>query len=133
MTEFRPDRATYMRAHAVMAAIAMAAAMAILWLTGNPHVWTGAVAGLAAVAVRAWYLASEALDERWVLTGAGLKGPGGRYAALDEITVVRELLGSVQIVTRAGDKHLIKYQAEPQAVIETIEAARRSAEGKARG
>ena len=35
----------------------MAAGMAILWAMGNPHVWTGAIGGLLAIAVRALYLA----------------------------------------------------------------------------
>ena len=51
-----PDRATYIRNHAWMAAIGMGGAMAVLWIMDNPHVWTGAVAGLAAIALRGWYL-----------------------------------------------------------------------------
>ena len=40
---FTPDRATYIRTHWIMAAVAMALGMAILWALGNPHVWTGAM------------------------------------------------------------------------------------------
>jgi hypothetical protein len=44
---FGPDRATYWRDHAWLAAAAMALGMVILWVMGNPHVWTGAIGGLA--------------------------------------------------------------------------------------
>ncbi len=123
MTEFRPDKSTYIRTHAVMTAVAMAAGMSVLWAMGNPHVWTGAVGGFAAVAVRGWYMASELLDEVWTLSDTGLKGPYQRYAALDDIETLRTIAGAVQVVTKSGDKHLIKYQSDPQYVIATIKAA----------
>jgi len=37
---------------------------------------------------------------------------------------VRRLMGDVQIVTKAGDKHLIKHLADGAAVMAAIEAAR---------
>ena len=123
MIEFRADKTTYIRSHAVMTALAMAVGMSVLWMMGNPHVWTGAVGGFAAVAVRGWYMASETLDETWVLTGKGLKGPYQRYAALEDIVKLRTIAGAVQVVTDKGDKHLIKYQANPQSVIEAIKDA----------
>lgn len=109
---FRPDRATYWRDHAWMAAGAMALGMAILWAIGNPHVWTGAVGGLAAIAVRAAYVASDELAARWDLTDRRLLGPGGRAVTLARIKTVNRLGSAVQIVTDAGDKHLIKYQPD---------------------
>jgi len=120
--EFRADRATYIREHALMAAMAMAGAMVVLWLLGNTHVWTGAVAGLAAVGVRGWYLASEELGHVWRLSGGMLEGPGGRRVPLSEIDKLRGLGSAVQIVTRGGDKHLIKYQADRDAVMARIRA-----------
>jgi len=123
MTEFRPDKTTYVRTHVLMTAIAMAVVMIVLWLMGNPHIWTGAVGGFAAVAVRGWYMASELLEEVWTLDAAGLKGPYQRYAALEDITKLRTIAGAVQVVTKSGDKHLIKYQADPKQVIATIKAA----------
>lgn len=128
MTEFRPDKTTYIRSHAVMTAIAMAAGMLVLWLIGNPHIWTGAVGGFAAVAIRGWYMLSEIMDEVWTLERRGLKGPYQRYAALSEITKLRTIAGAVQVVTKSGDKHLIKYQEDPQAVIAQINEARARAE-----
>ena len=122
---FRPDRATYIRAHAWMAAIAMAGAMIVLWLIGSPHIWTGAVAGLAAIAVRGWYLASEELAVEWTLEAGVLSGPAERRVPLSSIAKINTMGGYVQIVTQAGDKHLIKYQADPAATIAAIESARR--------
>jgi len=123
MTEFKPDRSTYIRAHAVMAAIAMAAGMAILWLLGNPHVWTGAVGGLFAVGLRGWYMLDEVMEESWTLSGQSLKGPYERKARLDDIVKLRIIAGSVQVITRNGDKHLIKYQADGAATRARLETA----------
>jgi hypothetical protein len=121
---FRGDRATYWREHAWLAAIAMAGGMAILWALGNPHVWTGAVGGLLAIAIRGFYLASDETRMEWWLTDARLLGPGTRSIALGNITTVRSLFSAVQVVTVTGDKHLLKYQADPKTVIAAIEAAR---------
>ncbi len=119
---FHPDRATYYRDHALMAAAAMASGMIALWLFGNPHLWTGAVGGLAAVAVRTFYLASEELTARWDLTDRRLLGPGGRDVALGQIAALRTLGSAVQIVTQTGDKHLMKYQRDRDATRARIAA-----------
>lgn len=127
MTEFRPDKDTYIRTHAVMTALAMAAGMVILWLLDNPHIWTGAVGGFAAVVVRGWYMASELLEEVWTLDSKGLKGPYQRSVTFSNIDKVRTLAGAVQIVTKSGEKHLIKYQQDPQSVVAQINEARAQA------
>ncbi len=124
MTRFPADRSAYLRTHAWLAALGMGGAMAALWLLGNPHVWTGAVAGLAAVALRGWYLASEELTAVWEIKGTALVGPGGRTIPLAQIDAVRSIGSFVQVITRSGDKHLIKYQADPAATIVAIERAR---------
>ncbi|MDK3072239.1 hypothetical protein QO034_03875 [Sedimentitalea sp. JM2-8] len=124
-TRFTADRQAYVQSHVTLAAVAMALAMLILWLIGSPHVWTGAVAGLAAVAFRGWFLASEALAETWELDGDTLTGPGGRRVPFDQIETLRSMGRFVQIITKGGDKHLIKYQADPAATIATIERHRR--------
>lgn len=121
---FRGDAGTYWREHAWLAAIAMAGGMAILWALGNPHVWTGAVGGLLAIAVRAFYLASDETRMEWWLTDQRLLGPGARVIALENITLARSLFSAVQVVTVTGDKHLLKYQADPKAVIAAIDRAR---------
>jgi hypothetical protein len=121
MTTFTPDRAAYIRSHAWIAALAMAVGMAILWAMGNPHVWTGAIGGLAAIILRGWYLASEELTVVWTLSDSHLTGPAERNVPLNQIERVRTMGSYVQVVTKAGDKHLIKYQADPAATARTIE------------
>lgn len=123
LAEFAPDARTYWRDQAWMAVLAMAGGMAVLWAIGNPHVWAGAIGGLAAVAVRSWYLASDEMAVRWVLTEEHLLGPGGRRMRLGEIARLRSLGSAVQVITRSGDKHLLKYQADRDATLRTIERA----------
>lgn len=123
VAQFHPDRRTYWRDHAWLAAGAMALGMAVLWGMGNPHVWTGAVGGLAAIAVRAFYVASDELRARWDLTDRRLLGPQTRAVRLSEIAAVRRLGSAVQVVTASGDKHLIKYQADGPAARARIERA----------
>ena len=101
----------------------MALGMVILWVMGNPHVWTGAVGGLAAIAIRAFYIASDELAARWDLTNRRLLGPGGRAVRLGEIAKLNRIGSAVQIVTHAGDKHLIKYQADGTTTRTRIERA----------
>lgn len=125
MTEavFRPDRMQYWRDQAWLAAGGMAAGMGILWALDNPHVWTGAVGGLLAIGLRAWIMASEELAHAWHLTASALDGPGGRHVALSDIARLRRLGSAVQIVTKGGDKHLIKFNADPAAVLTTLRRA----------
>ncbi|MDR9395092.1 MAG: hypothetical protein RI571_12385 [Roseovarius sp.] len=123
LARFPADRATYWRDHAWLSAGAMGLGMAVLWAMGNPHVWTGAVGGLAAVAVRALYVASDEAAARWDLTDRRLMGPQGRMVTLDEIAAIRVLGSAVQVVTRTGDKHLLKYQPDRDATKARIEAA----------
>ncbi|CUH43598.1 hypothetical protein [Ruegeria atlantica] len=120
---FTPDKGAYIRTNTWLAAGAMAVAMIVLWLVGNPYVWTGAPAGLAAVAFRAWYLASEELTTTWQMTDTTLTGPGPRNVTLNQIEAVNLMGSFVQIVTKGGDKHLIKYQADPAATKAAIERA----------
>lgn len=120
---FAPDKGAYIRTNAWLAAVAMAGAMIVLWLIGNPFPWTGAPAGLAAISLRAWYLASEELVATWEMTDNALTGPGPRKVALTQIEAVNTMGSFVQIVTKSGDKHLIKYQANPAATKAAIERA----------
>lgn len=122
-TIFRADRATYWRDHAWIAALAMAAGMGVLWIMENPHVWTGAVGGLFAVAVRAFYLSSDEATAEWVMTATDLSGPDNRRVRLAEIDRLRTLGSAVQIITRSGDKHMMKYLADRPRVVAEIEAA----------
>ncbi|OIQ36004.1 MAG: hypothetical protein BM558_14395 [Roseobacter sp. MedPE-SW] len=122
--EFNPNRNAYITAHAWMAAIAMVAGMVILWAMGNPHVWTGAIGGLGAIVLRGWYMMSEELSVVWRISDGVLIGPAERRVPLNQIEVVKTMGSYVQVITKDGDKHLIKYQASPSFTASTIEGAR---------
>lgn len=123
MTRFTPDRTAYLRQHVWLAVVGMIGAMALLWLLGNPHFWTGAPAALVAIALRGWYLASEEGAVVWQISDGILTGPAERAIPLTEIQTVRSMGSFVQVITRTGDKHLIKYQADPSATIAALNAA----------
>ncbi|WP_293576217.1 hypothetical protein [Phaeobacter sp.] len=124
-TSFPPDQNAYWRSHAWLAAGAMIAAMVLLWAMGNPHVWTGAIGGLLAIGLRGTYLRSEEMARVWTLSGTTIKGPDQQQISVADVAELNKLGSTVQIVTRDGNKHLIKYQSEPAATIATIEEARR--------
>jgi hypothetical protein len=123
VVEFTPNRSAYITAHAWMAAIAMVAGMVILWAVGNPHVWTGAFGGLAAIALRGWYMMSEEMAVVWRIENGVLSGPGERRVPLNQIEMVKTMGSYVQVITSGGDKHLIKYQASPAFTVSTIKGA----------
>ena len=127
LAEFRPDRRAYWRGHLIMAVLGGFIAGVALVVLGNPSPWVGPVAAILAVGVRGGYLASEVMAMRWTLTNHRLVLPGGRAYRLVDITKVRAFLGDVQIVTRQGDKHLVKYQADAEGVIARINDARDAA------
>lgn len=125
IAEFRPDRGRYWRDHAILAVALMAVAGIVLWAIDSPYPAIGSLGAILAVAVRAAYLASESLAMRWVLTDRRLLLPGGtRVVPLLELATVRPFLGDVQLITRAGDKHLLKHLANAEDVVAQIVAAR---------
>jgi len=124
IAEFPSDKAAYWRENAWLAAFAMAGGMGVLWAIGNEYIWTGAVGGLFAIAVRALYLASDETRMRWDLTNQRLLGPGTRAIALENIAAVNTLFSAVQVVTVTGDKHLLKYQPDAKSVKARIEGAK---------
>lgn len=122
--EFRPDRTTYWRSHLVLAVgFGTLAGLILLW-QGNPYPVVGPVAAVLAIGARAAFVASEAMAEVWRLTDKRLLGPAGRVIPLAQLQTARPFLGGVQVVTVTGDKHLIKYQANP-----VVTAARLSSAG----
>lgn len=121
--EFPPNRSAYITAHAWMAAVAMIAGMVILWAVGNPHVWTGAFGGLAAIALRGWYMMSEEMAVIWRIDDGVLSGPGERHVPLSQIEKVKTMGSYVQVITMGGDKHLIKYQSSPATTVAALEHA----------
>jgi hypothetical protein len=124
VARFSPDRKVYLRDQAVIAVVATAVVAGLLWAVGNADVWVALIAGPLAIAVRAAYLASEELSAVWELTDRSLNGPG-RSVALSDIETVRTLGSAAQVITKAGDKHLMKYMADPRAVAARIEEERR--------
>lgn len=125
LEEFRGDPMTYWRQHLIMAVVLGVAAGLLLMWQGNPYPVAGPLGAILAIGARAAYLASEALGDRWRLTKTRLLGPRGRIVPLSSVAKVRPIMGAVQVVTRAGDKHLIKYLGDPDAVADRIARARR--------
>lgn len=121
---FPASRDAYIQSHIKLAAVAMAAAMFILWLLGDPNIWVGAIAGLAAIGLRGWYMASEQLATVWEIRDEALHGPMDQRIALAEIATVRSLSSFVQVITASGHKYLIRYQSDPAATVAAIERAR---------
>lgn len=124
LAEWRADPGIYRRNTTVLAAILGAGAGLVLWAAGNPYPWTGPLAAILAVGLRALYLRSEALAESWRLTETRLLGPGGRIVPLSSLAGVKPFLGDLVLISRTGDKHLMKYLSDPAAVRARIDAAR---------
>lgn len=120
---FHPDRRTWVRGQIRLTLLAMIGAMLVLKLIGDPNIWIGAVAGMAAIGLRSWYLASEEMAAVWEIDGDTISGPLERRIPLDQINKLRILGSFVQIITKTGDKHLIKYQANPAATRTVIQTA----------
>ena len=123
LAEVRADPRAYWRAHGIMAVALGVVAGVVLVAMGNPDPWVGLAAALPAVGLRAWYLQSEALSHRWRLTERRLLGPGLRAVPRAAIASVRPFFGDVLVVTTGGDKHLVKYPADPAAVARMIGGA----------
>ena len=123
IARYKGDKAVFIRVQVIMAIIGAALITGGLYLAGNPDWWIGIVGSFAGIAMRGYYIADEQLGFEWVLTAAHLNTPFERAISLGEIATVRSLLGSVQVVTKDGDKFLIKYQAKPEQVIAEINAA----------
>jgi hypothetical protein len=120
-TDFRPDPATYWRAHGIMALAGGIAAGLVLVALGNPAPWVGPLGAALAIGIRAAYVKSEAMAEVWTLTDTHLTGPAGRNIPRSQITQTRILLGAVQVITASGDKHLIRYLPDPAAAARAIQ------------
>lgn len=124
LTTFAPDLHSYLKSNAILAVIAAAGGGAALVALGSPYPWTGPLAAILAIGFRAAFLKSEVMQEDWRMTNRRLLGPGGRIVPLSQVKEARTFLDAAQIVTRAGDKHLIKYQADAAATVTAILKAR---------
>ena len=123
LASWQPDRKTYVRDHALMAVIGGIGATGVLFYLGNADAWVGFIAALLAIGVRGWYLASDELGLRWDLTADAVSGSNGKRVALHDIEKTRRLGSAVQMVTRGGDKHLMKYLPDPAGVCARIDTA----------
>ena len=123
VAEFRADRMTYWQGHLIMAVIFGTLAGLVLVWQGNPYPVMGPIGAAIAIAARGAFLASEALSDVWKLTERRLLGPGARSIPLSQIALARAFLGTVQIVTRSGDKHLIKYLGDAAGTAQRIGSA----------
>lgn len=127
MARFQADRRTYIRSQITLAVLSSVAVTVVLFVMENPAPWVGLIAPALAIGARGFYLADDELSARWVLSEAALYGPGGRKILLSNIEKVRKIGSAVQVVTISGAKHLIKFVAEPDAVIARIETAKGAA------
>ncbi|MCC5962226.1 MAG: hypothetical protein JJU09_03775 [Rhodobacteraceae bacterium] len=133
LREIRADKGTYWRDHGVMAVLGMGVVGMVLALIGSDHVAIGSLGAVLALGVRGAYLYSEQMKFYWVLTNMRLVGPGGRQVYLLELETARRLFGDIQIITRGGDKHLIKHVAGAESVVAEINAARDKRARRKRG
>ncbi|OOY29854.1 hypothetical protein BMI90_02600 [Thioclava sp. L04-15] len=121
---FTPDQKRYWTDHAVLAVIGAVIVSAVLfWLGKGNQVTIAAFAIVLGMALRGLYFRSEAFARRWQLTDRRLIGPQGKQVMLLEIDAVRSLMGDVQVVTKGGDKHLIRHLADAAPVVREIESA----------
>jgi hypothetical protein len=124
LRQIRSDKATYWRDHGVMAVLGMGVVGIVLSVIGSDHVAIGSLGAVLALAVRGLWLYSEQMKFRWVLSNMRLVGPGGRQVYLLELEKARRLFGDIQLITKSGDKHLIKHIRQSDHLVEEIEGAR---------
>ena len=113
ISTFTPNRGTYIREHIMLAALGAVLLSGFLIFMGNPHAWTGIVGSVIAITLRGTYAMKEQLGLHWHLTNKALIGPDGHRIALLDVDKARHIFSALQIITRSGDKYLIKYQPNP--------------------
>lgn len=117
---FRPDRGVYLRNTLILMAVFGVIAGLVLVAMGDPNPWVGPLAAILGIGARAWFLASEALTAEWRLTDCRLLGPAGQVIARADLAEARKVFGDVAVIIRSGEKFLIKYPADPEAVLATL-------------
>lgn len=122
---FQADAAKYWRDYSFMALAGMFVAGVALIVLDVPHPAIGSLGAILAVAVRALYLRSETMALRWRLTASHVHHPDGqRKIPLIELETIRTLLGDVQLITRSGDKYLLKHLADGPGTVALITQTR---------
>lgn len=124
LLEIRPDRRVYNLEHAILAVMGAGLMYGVLVYVGNPFPWTGIVGSFIAIFIRWIYVASEAMDNVWILTEKRLYGPSERSIPLAAIDQARKLFTATQIITDDGEKYMIKYLPTPKETAAKILAAR---------
>lgn len=124
---FPPSRQTYVKEHVMLAALGAVLLTGLLLALGNPHPWVGVVGSVLAIALRGSYAMKEQLGMVWSLTETALVAPDGRKVPLADIETARHIFSALQVITRTGEKHLIKYQRDPASGAELIEQTRDAA------
>lgn len=127
IAEFIPSKGTYIREHIMLAALGSVLLSGLLIFMGNPHAWTGVVGSVLAIGVRGAYVMNEQLGMVWRLTEDKLIAPDARTFPLADIEDTRTIFSALQVITRTGDKYLIKYQADPAAGAALVLQARDAA------
>lgn len=107
----------------MLAAIGSVAAAGVLIAMGDPNYWVGPVGAALAIGVRGVYVASEQIGMTWQLTDRRLITPAGITVPRSEIVKVRTIISAAQVITRSGEKYMLKYQADPKAVAAMIMTA----------
>ncbi|WP_438991584.1 hypothetical protein [Lentibacter sp.] len=127
IASFPPARSTYIREHILLAALGALLLSGLLFYIDNPHPWTGVVGSVLAIGARGTYAMSEQMGMVWKLTDTKLIGPDGHDIPLKTVADAKPMLSALQVVTRTGDKYLIKYQPDPAAgarlILKTRDAA----------
>lgn len=121
---FTPSATTYLREHVMLAALGAVGLSGALFFMGNPHAWTGVVGSVLAIGTRGVYARSEQLGMVWKLEAQALRRPDGHSIDLAQVANVRTLFSAAQVITKSGEKYLIKYQADPAGIAAVILDAR---------
>ncbi len=124
IARFQGNRSTYIKEHVMLAALGSVLMVGALMAMGNPHAWTGVVGAVAAIALRGAYLLREQTGFVWTLTNRRLIGPTGSAILLENITAVNTIFTATQVITIAGDKHMLKYQKDAKDTKARIDRAR---------
>lgn len=124
LARFTGNRMTYIKEHVMLAAIGSVGAAGVLVAMGDPNYWVGPIGAVLAIAVRGVYVASEQVGMTWQLTDRRLISPTGMGVHRSEIERARVIFSAAQVITRSGEKYMIKYQSDPKSVADTIMTAR---------
>lgn len=124
ITSFSGNMTTYVKEHVLLAALGSVLMAGVLMAVGNPHPWTGVIGAVLAIIVRGVYVAKEQLAFTWHLTNRRLIGPGERAILLGNVSKVNTIFSAAQVVTRTGDKYMLKYQTDAKVTQAEIDKAR---------